>query len=110
MIQQSQGRDELLILRNKIDSIYCVAANRQTCEQYEKSLEKIMQLITDFHNRQQDEYKPSITDRNGDPIVGDILDIIDKNSKRYAVAVAIAEYVRDSHNRLLDELLEKKRG
>lgn len=110
MTRQSQGRDELLILRNKIDSIYCVAANRQTREQYEKSLEKIMQLITDFHNRQQDEYKPSITDRNGDPIVGDILDIIDKNSKRYAVAVAIAEYVRDSHNRLLDELLEKKRG
>lgn len=36
------------------------------------------------------------TDRNGDPIVGDILDIIDKGeSKRYAVAVRVAEYVRN---------------
>lgn len=36
----------------------------------------------------------SKTDRNGDPIVGDILDIIDKERSRYKVAVAIAAYIR----------------
>lgn len=41
------------------------------------------------------ERKPSNTDRNGDPIVGDILDLIDQgDSKRYAVAVRVAAYVR----------------
>lgn len=35
------------------------------------------------------------TDKNGDPLVGDILDIIDKERSRYKVAVAIAEYIRE---------------
>lgn len=32
------------------------------------------------------------TDRNGNPIVGHILDIIDEKRSRYAVAVALAEW------------------
>lgn len=35
-----------------------------------------------------------MTDRNNDPLVSAILDIIDEKHSRYAVAVAIAEYVR----------------
>jgi hypothetical protein len=36
------------------------------------------------------------TDRNGDQLAGDILDIIDKHRSRYAVAVAVAAYIRDN--------------
>lgn len=40
----------------------------------------------------------SKTDRNGDPIVGDVLDIIDKgDSQRYKVAVRVAEYIRNNY-------------
>lgn len=35
------------------------------------------------------------TDRNGDVLVGDILDIIDKDPSRYRVAQALAKYVRE---------------
>lgn len=36
----------------------------------------------------------SNTDRNGDPLVSDILDIIDRDNSRYKVAVAVAAYIR----------------
>lgn len=35
-----------------------------------------------------------MTDRNGDPLVSDILNIIDEKHSRYAVVLAIAEYIR----------------
>lgn len=39
----------------------------------------------------------SKTDRNGNLIVGDILDLIDKNNNRYAVALAVAEYIKSRY-------------
>lgn len=36
-----------------------------------------------------------MTDRNGDPLVSKILDIIDEHRSRYAVALAVAEYIRE---------------
>lgn len=40
-----------------------------------------------------------MTDRNGDPLVSDILDIIDEKRTRYAVALAIAEYIREQEGK-----------
>lgn len=45
------------------------------------------------------------SDRNGDPIVGAVLDIIDDKHSRYAVAVAVAEYVRTEAYRLAREVI-----
>lgn len=42
---------------------------------------------------QEDEL--SKTDRNSNPVVGKILDIIDEKRSRYAVAVAVADYVAE---------------
>lgn len=51
----------------------------------------------------------SKTDRNGNPLVGKILDIIDDKRSRYAVAVAIAEFIatheQEVHERYYKEAL-----
>lgn len=46
------------------------------------------------------------TDRNGDPVVGNILDIIDQERTRYKVAVAVATYAKEQRDQALDDLLE----
>jgi hypothetical protein len=50
--------------------------------------------------------EPSETDRNGDPLVGRILDIIDAKRSRYLVACAIAEDIRASNAQLIATILE----
>lgn len=48
----------------------------------------------------------STTDRNGDPIVSDILDIIDRESTRYKVAIGVAAYVREREVAALKQALQ----
>lgn len=38
-----------------------------------------------------------MTDTNGDPLVSEILDIIDDKHSRYLVAQALAEYIRSHY-------------
>lgn len=46
------------------------------------------------------------TDRNGDVLVGDILDIIDKDPSRYRVAQALAKYVRERDQQRFTKTME----